>query len=825
MKKVLSFVLVLTLVLGSFSMAFAGNLTDADKISQGEAVDVMVATGIIAGYPDGSFGPDKNVTREQMAKMIAVLMNGGEDIGAYYASASKFTDTQGWSAGYVAYCASKGIIAGRDAKTFDPLANVTATEAAKMLLVALGYNAEYEKYVGTNWKVNILADAKTAKLFKGIKISDYDKAIDRETAARMIFNAMQAKTVEYDKESAIKIGDIEVTQTSQAKYVEDENGDPIYLYEDKFDGDLEKTSTGTRGLDDFGRPAHTWTYDKDKIGTYADEADYTFVSGDDYATVADAIDDIDDSILDEGEEGEIKATTLNGGTFDSVIVGDVIELFDVTDDEEVDQYKAVVIRYTFTQISDVDTDVTKADAKDDVTCYVTIDGDRINDTDFEGFDAKTYVEDAFVAVVVKGDKVIASYIPEKKQGEVTKFNDSAIYLDGTKYDTVTDVAVVNDSNDPVSMEAGDTYDLYLTADNYVIGAVLYDAEDNDNYGIITAVKENDGDWAVANNKTSYSAKILSSDLKETTYDTKAFAAADEKSDAYTKLETLNVRFEDRLVKYTLNDSGKLKAIDFGNDGLDGKVSKKGIVNGKVLSQDVVAFEYDADDEEYTTYTYKDLLEADIQGSYFLKNGEITYILLDSYDDGSSNDVLGFYMSAKKYTNKDGAYYEVKLLVNGEEKVYETDVDKDAVTDFFTDEKEAGNLDVNTVLKVTLNGDDQIKAAGYANLPYSTESTDEFATGVDGIVYGDGTATDFESEFGEVVKVNGKNIAIGDEDNYLNIADATVYKLTLDGTDLDLAKHNGSVAKGGHVILMQLSEDSEAWDTVIYVTAADWTEIF
>ena len=96
MKKVLSWVLVLALVLGSFSMAFAGdtdnasNMKDAAQIKNVEAVDVMVATGIIGGYPDGNYYPEKTVTRAEMAKMICIAVNGGEDVGSYYASSCKY---------------------------------------------------------------------------------------------------------------------------------------------------------------------------------------------------------------------------------------------------------------------------------------------------------------------------------------------------------------------------------------------------------------------------------------------------------------------------------------------------------------------------------------------------------------------------------------------------------------------------------------------------------------------------------------------------------------------------------------------------------------
>ena len=61
MKKVLSFVLVLTLVLGSFSMVFAADANATAKLSDiagntnEQAITVVNDLGIVTGYPDGTF--------------------------------------------------------------------------------------------------------------------------------------------------------------------------------------------------------------------------------------------------------------------------------------------------------------------------------------------------------------------------------------------------------------------------------------------------------------------------------------------------------------------------------------------------------------------------------------------------------------------------------------------------------------------------------------------------------------------------------------------------------------------------------------------------
>ena len=199
-RKVLALVLVVATLFSFVAMtASAKEYTDTDKVSYTEAVDVLSAIGILNGYPDGSFRPTNTIARAEMAKMVAVLANAGDDISDLYASACKFADMTGdavWAKSYVAYCNQMGIVAGRNATTFDPYGKVTGIETAKMLLCLIGFDAKAQGYVGTNWQTHVLSDAKNIGLLAGFA-ADYDisKAITREEAAQMMLNALQAPMV------------------------------------------------------------------------------------------------------------------------------------------------------------------------------------------------------------------------------------------------------------------------------------------------------------------------------------------------------------------------------------------------------------------------------------------------------------------------------------------------------------------------------------------------------------------------------------------------------------------------------------------------------
>ena len=176
---------------------FAGAaFTDqADIKVDSDVVDTLVSLGVINGYTDGSFKPNDTVTRAEMAKMIYVLRTGNSDASAYNDDYSTFADIKGhWARGYVKYCQSLGIIAGQSATKFAPDQTVTAQEAAKMLLVTLGYDATKAGLVGTTWaaKTNALADENG--LLEDVNTS-FTAACPRQYAAQLMYNAIDTPTV------------------------------------------------------------------------------------------------------------------------------------------------------------------------------------------------------------------------------------------------------------------------------------------------------------------------------------------------------------------------------------------------------------------------------------------------------------------------------------------------------------------------------------------------------------------------------------------------------------------------------------------------------
>lgn len=290
-RKVLALILVVATLFSFAAMTSAKEYKDADKISYDEAVDVLSAIGILNGYDDGTFKPTDSIAREEMAKMIGVLSNAGDDVSDLYASACTFADTKDrWSASYVAYCAQLGIVAGRNASTFDPRGRVTGIETAKMLLCVLGFDAATQGYVGSNWKTNVLRDAKNFGLLDNFA-SDYDpdKAITREEAAQMMLNALEANIVIGTvSDNLVKISNAIYFDKygAQISLPDAENEGWIVIYKNVVISweplaSIYKGLTLLDGQDCYGNPGQLWTYENSK-GTvtfqkfYADEADYTY---------------------------------------------------------------------------------------------------------------------------------------------------------------------------------------------------------------------------------------------------------------------------------------------------------------------------------------------------------------------------------------------------------------------------------------------------------------------------------------------------------------------------------------------------------------------
>ena len=181
---------------------FAGAaFTDQADIKATDAVNMLSSLGVITGYTDGSYQPNKVVTRAEMAKMIFVVRNNKIDDSAYQSNYSKLTDISNhWAKGYIKFCESQGIIAGKGNNKFDPDSPVTGVEAAKMLLVVSGYDSDKAGLTGSAWRTNVLKYAGAAGILDDVN-SALEQGLPRQYAAQMIYNTLDVNRVKWSEDS------------------------------------------------------------------------------------------------------------------------------------------------------------------------------------------------------------------------------------------------------------------------------------------------------------------------------------------------------------------------------------------------------------------------------------------------------------------------------------------------------------------------------------------------------------------------------------------------------------------------------------------------
>ena len=328
MKKFLSLVLALVMTMSLVTVsAGAKDFTDNSKINYKEAVDVMSAAKVIDGYAEGDFRPSATLTRGAAAKIICNLILGPTTASALVADAAPYKDvpTTHTFAGYIAYCQKEGIISGYADGTFRPANTLTGYAFMKMLLGALGYDAEVEQYTGPNWSINVAKRAMNIGLKDGL-IGDFNgvKAVTREEACLYAFNTLQATMVEYSAKTSVSTnGTTVVIAGSEAKDVvntgkTDSNidKDGKMQFAEKYFEDLKLDKTS----DDFGRPANKWNVKKEEVGTYANTPDATFTKK---VTKADVYNAIGKTVYDDLKDGDATLTTYFDGDGTKVKAADV----------------------------------------------------------------------------------------------------------------------------------------------------------------------------------------------------------------------------------------------------------------------------------------------------------------------------------------------------------------------------------------------------------------------------------------------------------------------------------------------------------------------
>ena len=390
MKKLLAMVLALVMTLSLAVSASA--FTDDSKVSAdyAEAVAVLNGMDVFKGYEDGSFKPEGNITRAEVATILYRIYTGDvakNDKSGLYATYNKFSDMTGagWASGYIGYCANAELVKGYPDGTFKPSGNVTGYEVLAMILRAVGYDKNNE-FSGADWSVNVAKYAEQLGILKNVaKTTSLSAPATRELVAEMLFQGIQKPMVTYT---------------------------PAFGYQTDKVQKLDQTSLGYKnfklvsgdGTDDWGRPTTIWAKDANANAKY-DDKDTT-----EYATIVATADaafhvattecDICEAlgikktdkiveIYDNGKLTKDTDTLTATETKDTLgAQGQQIEFYELDDG-----YRMVIIDTYLAKVNDVVTE--KVDSKNHVT--------RDDYLEIRVFDKETKTEDTYTTQYVAGN--------------------------------------------------------------------------------------------------------------------------------------------------------------------------------------------------------------------------------------------------------------------------------------------------------------------------------------------------------------------------------------------------------------------------------------
>ena len=247
MKKLLAMVLALVMTL---SLAVSANaFTDDSKVSDSyaEAVAVLNGMGVFKGYEDGSFKPEGNITRAEVATIIYRIYTADvakNDKSGLYATYNKFSDMAGagWAQGYIGYCANASLVKGYPDGTFKPSGKVTGYEVLAMILRAVGYDKNNE-FSGADWALHVAQTAQQLGVLDNVaKTTDLNAPASRELVAELLFRAIaEASTVNYTPAFGYVTDKVISTKTNSL-------------------GEKNFKLASAAASDKWGRHATKWTY-------------------------------------------------------------------------------------------------------------------------------------------------------------------------------------------------------------------------------------------------------------------------------------------------------------------------------------------------------------------------------------------------------------------------------------------------------------------------------------------------------------------------------------------------------------------------------------
>lgn len=219
MRKSVSLILILVLVLTSFTVAFAEPL-EIRNIYQ-EAGNILESAGMLQGDSKGDLMLNKQLKRQDMVVLISRLMK-SENIASKYPGKVQFNDVKdSYYKPYIAWSVNQGLIVGRNSKVFGFNDPVTVQELQTLLLRTLGYTEEAK-----DWD-NVPRFAEGLGMMEDLNVRPKDK-VSRGLMAKVTLNSLRL----YKKGSSITLAkslDITIPDAFNVSAIATVNNDTLKL--------------------------------------------------------------------------------------------------------------------------------------------------------------------------------------------------------------------------------------------------------------------------------------------------------------------------------------------------------------------------------------------------------------------------------------------------------------------------------------------------------------------------------------------------------------------------------------------------------------------
>lgn len=580
MRKLLSFVLAATMTLGSFGYAIA-TPADVEGTQYADAVNRLSALEILNGYEDGTFKPERTITRAEFAKIMTTTLGVG-DAAKYAQGQTKFNDvpTDHWASGYINLAADLGIINGYGDGNFGPSDEVTYAQSITMIVRGLGYEPKASALGG--YPGGYIAIASEKDITDDVTVVNNQSAI-RGDVAIMVDNSLDVpmmeqisfgnnpewkenpdKTILKDKHNIEEFtGTILATdkvdsslESNEIKFEgEKSNGDAIndtleLLTEVNVDSliGVEVSLWANKDNEVFLLEKETKD-DKIVLATITDVEDTQLTAGGDDYDLSDDVkvylnfdDKADIQDLKDADDGLYGYVVLDAK--DDVVAINAFEGSTI-EDGVVTKIDGEELVYVDTETANGDEDLDLADYDDGV---VFLD-ENLNEISKDAVKVNSNIN-AF-----ENDKLYIIVSNKVVEGDLEKVKADQVTIGGTKYDTAENMIFSTDNNDEFSSFSGisDLDDINGEAVMAILdldGDVIMISGDvttssSTTYGIVTYGEQG----------SSSKATIFNKDGSETEYKFESRSEGSVLKDLNYFGKDANLTFA--IMEYSLNSDGEI----------------------------------------------------------------------------------------------------------------------------------------------------------------------------------------------------------------------------------------------------------------------------